>query len=43
MGVQRDDWVPWLYAEPPVEINLEQIIGLVVVILIAIALDKKPQ
>ena len=40
MGVQRNDWVPWLHSEPPVEIDAQQIIGLVVVLLIAIALDK---
>ena len=40
MGMQRDDWVPWLYAEPRMDLGLEQIIGLVVVLLIAIALDK---
>ena len=40
MGVQRNDWVPWLHAEPPMALDLEQIVGLVVVILIALALDK---
>jgi hypothetical protein len=40
MGVQRNDRVPWLHAEPPMALDLEQIVGLFVIMLIAIALDK---
>lgn len=43
MGLRQDDWVPWFQPEQPVEINAAQIIALIIVIIIALTLDKKPQ